>query len=62
MTKIERYMQIPREQWKEYIVYHTSEIFGIAEIRVTAPNKTIARMIALGTLNAGIKIIKIEEV
>lgn len=57
MVNIEKYMQIPREQWKKYIV-HTST-GGTHE--VVAPNKTIARLATQGMLNVGIKIIKIEE-
>ena len=58
MNRIERYMQIPREQWKRYRVYTNS--CGVYD--VAAPNKTMARIFMCGQLNVGVKIVHIEEV
>lgn len=58
MSRIERYIQIPVEQWKDYVI--TTSTGG--RHMVHAPNKTIARLVTQGELNPGIKIVKIEEV
>ena len=59
MNKYAQYMRSPRKLWKRYIITISGGI-GTA-YHITAPNKTMARVIAKGELNPWIKIVKIEE-
>ena len=62
MANIEKYMAIPRDQWKRYKVYNNSYGFNVGQfVYVTAPNKTMARFFRQGELNPGCKVIKIVE-
>lgn len=58
--RIARYYEIPKELWKEYIVYYKGGVESSALI--TAPNKTMARLFFNGTFNSYCKITKIKEV
>lgn len=52
--RMERYRQIPYSEWKCYAV---PTVGGWSDwFYVEAPNKTVARMMALGELNPWIKV------
>lgn len=52
----------PRETWKKYKVYYSVYGFNYGSYCIIeAPNKTYARLIKQGELNAEYKIIKIIE-